>query len=485
MDDITRRAVLGMGAAVPGLLLPDREPLISKMADAVPTAYIKIDYTPRKIFRPLHSSSKRYNIIVAHRRAGKTVAAVRHLERSALTCPLPLPRFAYIAPTYKQAKDIAWMYVLQTYHQLRDYASTNESELRIDFPNGGRVRLYGADNPDSLRGLYLDGVVIDESALANPRLYTEILIPALTDRGGYVVFIGTPKGQNYFHNLLREAQKDSNKWYWAIHKASETGILSKEQLDDARANMSLSEYNQEFECSFDEGATNQFIDGSTVIAAQQRKSIPTGPVLIGADISRFGDDRTIIIIRRGRRILEMRKHWKMSVVETASKIIEAINDYSPKVDVHTFVDGGGVGGGVVDILKDRGFARIYDVQAAGASNDKTKFLNKRSEMYFYMREWLRADGDIRAGGDELGIDLTVTRYKYNHNGALVLEAKADIKKRGMLSPDTADALAQTFAEPIPVEAAYHVPGPQAPLINAHYNELDQVWQDEFQMEDFG
>jgi hypothetical protein len=479
MDDITRRAVIsGLAASVAA-------PIVT-LADtsALPTQYVKINYTPRHVFRPFHNSRKRKAIIVAHRRAGKTVAAVRHLERAAMTHPLPLPRFAYIAPTYKQAKDIAWMYVQQTYHQLRDYASINESELRIDFPNGGRVRLYGADNPDSLRGLYFDGAVIDESALADPRLYKEILIPALTDRNGWVGFIGTPKGQNYFYQLLREAQKDPETWYWAIHKASETGILSPQQLLDARAAMSLSEYNQEFECSFDEGSVNQFIDGNTVIAAQERVSVPTGPVIIGADISRFGDDRTIIIIRRGRRLLEVRKHWKMSVVETATKIIEAINYYATKVDVHCFVDGGGVGGGVVDILKDRGFPRIYDVQAAASASDKTKFLNKRAEMHFYMREWLRTDGDIRAGGEELAVDLTVTRYKYNNNGQLVLESKSDIKKRGMLSPDTADALAQTFAEHLPVEAALYVPPPHQ-LINARFSELDQVWQDEFMMENFG
>lgn len=484
MDDISRRAVLSGAIGAPALLLPSREPLISTLADALPTSLVKINYTPRKIFRPFHNNNKRKSIIVAHRRAGKTVAAVRHLERAAMTHPLPLPRFAYIAPTYKQAKDIAWMYVQQTYYQLRDYCSVNESELRIDFPNGGRVRLYGADNPDSLRGLYFDGAVIDESALADPRLYKEILIPALTDRDGWVAFIGTPKGQNYFYQLLREAQKDPETWYWAIHKASETGILTQEQLKDARVAMSLSEYNQEFECSFDEGATNQFIDGSTVIEAQARTSIPTGPVLIGADISRFGDDRTIIVVRRGRRLLEIRKHWKMSIVETATKIIECINDYSAKIDVHTFVDGGGVGGGVVDILKDRGFPRIYDVQAASKSNDNTKFLNKRAEMYHGMREWLRTDGDIRFGGEELAVDLTVTRYKYNSNGALVLEAKGDIKKRGMLSPDMADALAQTFAEAVPNADALRVPSPHQ-MINAQYNELEQVWADDFQMETYG
>lgn len=457
----------------------------SMLSDLVQTRRVRIDYTPRPVFRAFHDSIKRYNIIVAHRRAGKTVAAIRHLERSALTCPLPMPRFAYIAPTYKQAKDIAWMYVTKTYHQMPDFCTINESELRIDFPNGGRVRLYGADNPDSLRGLYLDGAVIDESALADPRLYKEILVPALTDRNGYVVFIGTPKGQNYFYQLLREAQKNPDKWFWAIYKASETGILSAQQLADARAVMSETEYNQEFECSFDEGAVNQFIDGNTIIAAQNRQGLANGPVLVGADVSRFGDDRTIIVVRRGRRILECRRHWKMPVTETATRIIECINDYATKIDVHTFVDGAGVGGGVFDILKDRGFKRLYDIQAGSGAYDKTRFLNKRAEMHFLMREWLRDGGDIRAGGDEMAVDLSVTRYKYNHNNQLVLEPKADIKKRGMLSPDYADALALTFGEVIPLEETRHVPGPayNVPMtIEGHANELDSLFDEPFVMQ---
>lgn len=452
------------------------------LSTAAQTQRVKIDYAPRSVFRGLHNSNKLYNIIVAHRRAGKTVAAIRHLERSALTCPLPLPRYAYIAPTYKQAKDIAWMYVTKTYHQMPDYCNINESELRIDFPNGGRVRLYGADNPDSLRGLYFDGAVIDESALADPRLYKEILIPALTDRNGYVVFIGTPKGQNYFYQLLREAQKQPDKWYWGIFKASETGILTPEQLAHARETMSVAEYNQEFECSFDEGAVDQFIDGNTIIEAQSRVGLATGPILIGADVSRFGDDRTIIIVRRGRRILETRRHWKMPLTETAARVVQCINDYGSQGKVHTFIDGAGVGGGVVDIIKARGFPRIYDIQAGSAAYDKGRFQNKRAEMYFLMREWLRDGGDIRKGGDEMAVDLSVTKYKYNHNNLLCLEAKSEIKKRGMLSPDYADALALTFGEVVPIDGVNSLPEPRMiDLDRRDYNELDTLFNEPFEM----
>jgi len=445
--------------------------------NALPEVRIKLNYRPRAIFRDFHDSLKRFAIIVAHRRAGKTVAAIQHLVRAAMTCPLPLPRFAYIAPTYRQAKDIAWGYVMQTYHDLKDYATINESELRIDLPNGGRVRLYGADNPDSLRGLYFDGVVIDESALADPRLYTEILIPALADRKGWVVFIGTPKGQNWFYQKLQEAIKKPLLWFHKIIKASESGIFSAEELQDLRDSMSEAEYNQEFECSFEEGAVNQFIDGNLVIEARKREGLATGPVILGVDISRFGDDRTPLIVRRGRRLLEVRTHYKMRITETAARIVEVINKYAPKETVHTFIDGVGVGGGVVDILKDRGYARVYDVQSGGKPNDKTRFLNKRAEMYWNMREWLK-EGDIRAGGDELAVDLTVTRYSYNHNNQIRLEAKEEIKKRGMLSPDHADALALTFAEHIALDEAAMI---QAPMANAYAqlnDPLEDLWRDQ-------
>lgn len=426
--------------------------------EAVPTVKLRLNYRPRAIFRAFHDTTKRFNIIVAHRRAGKTVAAIQHLIRAAMRHTMPLPRFAYIAPTYRQAKDIAWGYVLQTYNELKDYASINESELRIDFPNGGRVRLYGADNPDSLRGLYFDGVVIDESALADPRLYTEILIPALADRKGWVVFIGTPKGQNWFYQRLQEAVKKPLLWFHTIIRASESGIFTKEELQDLRDSMSEAEYNQEFECSFEEGAVNQFIDGNLVIEAKVRESPATGPVLVGVDVSRFGDDRTPILVRRGRRLLDVKIKYKMPVTQTAAEVVEVINYYAKRETVHTFVDGIGIGSGVVDILKERGFGRIYDVNSGGKPNDKTRFLNKRAEMYWHMREWLK-EGDIRSGGDELGVDLTVTRFSYDSHNRIRLEPKDEIKKRGLLSPDLADALALTFAEHVPIDEARVIQGP--------------------------
>ncbi len=117
---------------------------------------------------------------------------------------------------------------------------------------GRRISLYGADNPDALRGIYLDGVVVDEYGDVNPQLFTEVLRPALSDRLGWALFIGTPKGNNHFQTLRDFANDDANEG-WALRefKASETGLIAQAELDDAKKAMGDNKYEQEFEVSFD------------------------------------------------------------------------------------------------------------------------------------------------------------------------------------------------------------------------------------------
>ena len=193
----------------------------------------------------------RWAIIVCHRRFGKTVLAVNHLIRAAMRSQSKDARFAYLAPTYAQGKAVAWDY-LKHYSLPIPGVKINESELRIDYPNGSRIRIYGCDNPDSLRGLYLDGAVLDEYALMSPRVFAEIISPALSDRKGWAIFIGTPWGHNHFYDLLDVAQ-GKNEWLTAIYKASETDIIDPEELARLKDMMSIQQYSQELECSF-EGA---------------------------------------------------------------------------------------------------------------------------------------------------------------------------------------------------------------------------------------
>ena len=212
---------------------------------------VSTGYEPRPPQKEIHKAVKdsRWTVAVCHRRMGKTVAAINQLIHSALQCEKNAPQYAYIAPTYSQAKRIAWDYLKEYTRPLGGIP--NVSELRVDFM-GRRISLYGADNPDALRGIYLDGCVIDEYGDVNPGLFTEVIRPALSDRIGWAMFIGTPKGSNHFKTLRDFADTDDNEnWTLKEFKASETKLIDEEELKDAKNAMGENKYEQEFEISFE------------------------------------------------------------------------------------------------------------------------------------------------------------------------------------------------------------------------------------------
>lgn len=217
---------------------------------------ITIPYRPRPQQLEAHHALRRarFGVLVCHRRFGKTVLAANHLIRGALSCVKTRPRFGYIAPTYTQGKATSWDY-FQHYSAAVPGRTANQSELRIDFPNAGQVRIYGGDNPDSLRGLYFDGVVLDEYGMHAAKTFTEVIAATLVDRGGWAVFCGTPNGRNQFFDIAQRAKAEMRAgnpdWYFAEFKASQTGLLEAGYLAAARAIMTADEYAQEFECSFE------------------------------------------------------------------------------------------------------------------------------------------------------------------------------------------------------------------------------------------
>lgn len=211
---------------------------------------VVIPYKPRELQAYLHNNLARFNVVVCHRRFGKTVFSINEMIKSAVKDIMngkTAPRYAYLAPLFKQAKTVAWDELKRLLKNFPD-VKFNEAELRADFM-GARIQLYGADNPDTLRGIYLDGVVLDEYAQMNPKMYSEVIRPALSDRKGWAVFIGTPKGKNEFYDIYHTA-KEKKGWGRFIFKASETGILDDEELEMAQQDMSESEYEQEYECSW-------------------------------------------------------------------------------------------------------------------------------------------------------------------------------------------------------------------------------------------
>jgi len=210
---------------------------------------IEIPYKPREHQLKIHEllDGNRFAVVVAHRRFGKTVAALNHIIREAVLNEQETPRYAYIAPTYGQAKRVAWDYLVKYTTPLG--GTNNISELRVDFW-GRRIQLYGSDNPDSLRGQFFDGVIVDEVGDQNPKIWTDIIRPSIVDRKGWCLFIGTPKGHNHFKEL-RDRAKTEEGWGLLEFKASETGVVDSKELSAAKNEMGESKYAQEFECSFD------------------------------------------------------------------------------------------------------------------------------------------------------------------------------------------------------------------------------------------
>lgn len=219
---------------------------------------IEIPYAPRYLQQTIHDAleTHRFGVAVCHRRFGKTTLAINQLQKAALLCKRQRPRFGYIAPTYTQGKAIAWAEMKSIAQPISGH-TINESELRIDYPNGGQVRIYGADNPDSLRGIYLDGVVLDEYGQQPPRIFSEVIRPLLADRLGWALFIGTPNGKNQFYDIIHGDGKgwigaiNDPTWFFAEYKASQTKLISAEELASSRTTQTEDEYAQEWECSFE------------------------------------------------------------------------------------------------------------------------------------------------------------------------------------------------------------------------------------------
>ncbi|WP_337520181.1 terminase family protein [Desulfovibrio sp.] len=351
---------------------------------------VTIPYKPRDLSVHERLEAARFSVVAAHRRYGKTVLAVNHTIKGALTCNKPRGSFAYVAPFRNQAKAVAWDY-LKYYTSPIPGRTVNESELSIMLPNGARIRIYGADNPDSLRGLYFDGVVLDEVADMKPEVWGEIIQPALADREGWALFIGTPHGINLFSELyyraLERQQKGDPLWCAMSFPVTGTTSLPPAEVERLRAELSENAWRQEMLCDFTASSDDILIPLPDVLEAEARQlawdDVGGMPVILGVDVARFGADSSVIVRRQGLK-----------------------------------ADGPVVMRGLDNM-------QLADRVAAG--------------------------GKLPDEGDDvprLRAELSAPLYWYDAAGRMVLEPKDKIKERLGASPDIADALALTFAAPV-------------------------------------
>ena len=242
---------------------------------------LKLDYVPRELFMPYHLREQRWACIVAHRRFGKTVGCVNDSVARALYNTRKNPRYGYICPTYRQAKEIAWQYYKDDARQV--ITKIRESELSIELINGAKISLFGADNPDSLRGLYFDGVILDEFGDMRPSLWGEVILATLLDRKGWATFIGTPKGKNHFYDIYLKAQNNED-WFTRTFKVHDTGLFSQEEIADFRSQMSDEQFRQEFLCDFTAGITGAYYAKLLEKPRQGPAYDPEMPVFVSADL---------------------------------------------------------------------------------------------------------------------------------------------------------------------------------------------------------
>ena len=210
---------------------------------------VRLNYAPRSAFMPFHERKQRWACLVAHRRAGKTVSAVNDIIRAAVMCRSPNPLFGYIAPFRSQAKSVAWNYIKTFGAPI--IKRVNEAELYVDLINGARISLYGADNADAMRGLGFDGIYMDEYGDFRPSVWGNVIRPTLSDKQGWAVFGGTPKGKNQFWEIYQTARLNPQEWFLLNLRASESKLLPDSELAAVKSQISTDQYMQEYECSFE------------------------------------------------------------------------------------------------------------------------------------------------------------------------------------------------------------------------------------------
>lgn len=431
-------------------------------------ARITLNYEPRKWQQVCHESMRRFNVLVLHRRAGKTELALMELLDRALKCDKELGAFVYITPHLKQAKAVAWARLKEIIRDLvpSGHVVINESELSVQIAhNKALIRLFGADNPDALRGLRLDFAVLDEVAQMRSELWFEVVRPALADREGGALFIGTVKKIDLFSQIyfqgLKHVEQGREDWFVGLWTCYETEGLTEAEIQNLRDNMSEQAFAREMLCDFTAQGDDQLIALSDIHVAAKRSILPadimTAPIVLGVDGARFGNDRSVIVRRQGLQMFEPIALRNMDNMALAARVSQEIEAHQPDA---VFVDA--ADSGVIDRLRQLGYS-ITEVPFGGRSAKPQLYVNKRTEMWFGVRDWLDAGGSIP---DHLALkqELGTPTYEYNTKGVQVLESKDQIRTRlpDAGSPDIADALALTFAANVQARNLHADYNPQHP-----------------------
>jgi len=312
---------------------------------------ITIDYCPREYQKLFHDNESKFKVIVFHRQAGKTTMAINELIREATN---KVGTYFYIAPTYRMAKQIAWD-MLKRYcpKELRD--KTNESELMVGMVNGSKIFLKGADNPDSLRGVTLTGVILDEYSMMKKEVWDGIIRPTLVTTNGWATFIGTPLGKNHFFELYKRGlSEDQDNWWAWLLTATDTNIIPEQELERIKKETTQEFFGQEYQCEFLEGAGSVFrrIKENT----KDTLKLPEAEhqYIMGVDLGKAMDWTVITVIdRHTHEIVCIERFNKIDWEFQASRIEAVALKYNK---ANFWIDATGKGDPVADNLMRKGLA---------------------------------------------------------------------------------------------------------------------------------
>ena len=315
-----------------------------------------------KAQRLIADSPLRFRVAVCGRRFGKTHLAIRELAKFAR---YPNQRCWYIAPSYRMARQIVWKKLKKKLLSINWVKKINETDLTLELVNGSEISLRGADNYDSLRGVGLNFVILDEAADIDREAWYEVLRPTLADTGGHALFLGTPKGYNWFKELydLGKTRKD---WISFQFSTLDGGNVPEEEIEQARIDLDARTFAQEFLATFEQYAgiiSYAFGDHNYQIAEPVKQ---TETLIIGCD---FNIQPMSSVVMRQTKLGLHAIDEIMIYGSNTNELVEEIRNRYPTNPIHIYPDPAGVqrrtsanGNTDIKILENAGFKVIYHRQ---------------------------------------------------------------------------------------------------------------------------
>lgn len=404
-----------------------------------------------ELYHTIVNGTKRRALCVWHRRAGKDSVLI---NATAVAAHREVGLYYYFAPTQTHARKIIWdnidkkgRRVIEQAFPRELRASTNDQAMRIVCKNGSIFQLVGSDNYDSIVGTNPRGMVFSEWAIADKPQAWDYFRPILAENGGWAAFISTPRGMNHYYALYKQVQAN-DAWHVSRLTVDDTNVITHEMIQAERdSGMSEMQIQQEFYCSFAQANEDCVFDGDILAQCMARapQDEMAAPCIVGVDVARFGDDRTVIATRIGADMqsVPIKRYGKLDNYEVAEKVAQHCRQYN--VDC-VFMDETGTGSGATDISKRMGLP-VVGINFASSAADKSAYRNIRAEMYERFRQW--SELPESALYKDCAEELMSIRYDYDPHDRIKLMDKKKIKKDLGVSPDEADAMALTFARRVP------------------------------------